>query len=161
MERAADILDGFFRRSNISGGRAHVAFYRSWEEIVGQDLASHTNLTEIRNNAVCIEIDHPAWMQMLQLRQAAILARIQKRFASLEVHSLQMRLVEKLGNRPPAAGPDSEVSPPLPARTPAPAPSGSEHEALERIESASLRATLRRLRAVIPDDHATRKDQDQ
>ncbi|TVR35101.1 MAG: DUF721 domain-containing protein [Spirochaetaceae bacterium] len=170
MERAGEILDSFFRRNNISGGRNYVAFYRSWEQIVGQDLASHTNLTEIRNNAVCVEVDHPAWMQMVQLRQADILKAIQTRFPALQVRSLQLRLVESLGvpaavapaapaaaeavdviAQPPleraggAAAPSSSSSPP-----PSP-PSADEQQALQRIQSDALRSSLQRLRDAIRD----------
>ncbi len=161
MERAGEVLDSFFRRNNISGGRNYVAFYRSWEQIVGQDLASHTNLTEIRNNAVCVEVDHPAWMQMVQLRQDAILKAIQTRFPALEVRSLQLRLVETLGV--PAA-----ISPAAPAASdaaaqpgveragggaapPAPPPSADEQQALQRIQSEALRSSLQRLRKAIRD----------
>ena len=151
MERAGEILDSFFRRNNISGGRNYVAFYRSWEQIVGQDLASHTNLTEIRNNAVCVEVDHPAWMQMVQLRQADILKAIQTRFPALEVRSLQLRLVESLGS-PAAIAAAAPAQPPVEraASPPAP-PSADEQQALERIQSEGLRSSLQRLRDAIRD----------
>lgn len=160
MEKAGDILDSFFRRTNISGGGNYVAFYRSWEQIVGLDIASHTNLSEIRNNTVCVEVDHPAWMQMVQMRQDNILRTIQKRFPTLEVKSLQLRLVESLGLpvrsvSPPAAGKPrpqaqtgAETQPRLP---PAAASPLSENQSIDRIESDSLRASLRRLRAAISD----------
>ena len=155
MERAGEILDSFFRRNNISGGRNYVAFYRSWEQIVGQDLASHTNLTEIRNNAVCVEVDHPAWMQMVQMRQADILKAIQTRFATLDVRSLQLRLVESLGS-PAAIAPAAPAAQPRAdhaaraASPPAP-PSADEQQALERIQSEGLRSSLQRLRNAIRD----------
>lgn len=108
-QRAGEILETFFRRNNIAGGEEHVAFYRNWEEIVGFDLATHTSVTDIRNNALLVEVDHPAWMQMVQLRQNQILATVQRRFPKLGVKSLNLRLVERLGTpvatpQVPAAG---------------------------------------------------------
>lgn len=174
-ERAGDILDGYFRRHSISGGEAYVAFYRSWEQIVGQDIASHTNLTEIRNHALCVEVDHPAWMQQVHLRQARILKSVQQRFPSLEIRSLHLRLVEKLGAAPAsplphvseksqsAGQPHGEKRPPQPdpagdqsddpAPKPPPPPSSDgdrpddlTDQAIESIESPVLRASLKRLR---------------
>ena len=109
-ERAGDILDTFFRRHNISGGKDHVSFYRSWEQIVGFDIASHTSVTDIRYSALLVEVDHPAWMQMVQLRRKQILATVQNRFPRLGVKSLNLRLVERLAApiaAPPVAGPDA------------------------------------------------------
>ena len=156
MERASDILESFFRRTNIAGGEQHVAFYRSWEEIVGPDLASHISVTDIRNHALCIEVDHPAWMQQVQLRQARILKTVQTRFPKLAVTTLHILLVEKLGAPvaptvvPPTSGsaPSSGSARTVPLE-PAPPPSRDEAEALARIDEPRLRDTLARLREAI------------
>ena len=127
-ERAGDILDSYFRRNSISGAETYVAFHRSWEQIVGQDIASHTNLTEIRNHALCVEVDHPAWMQQVQLRQARILKAVQQRFPSLEIRTLHLRLVEKLGQLGSA---------PAPAAAPAAAPASAEPANADPAQAAT------------------------
>jgi hypothetical protein len=66
---------------------------------------------------VTVEVDHPGWIQLLQFRQARLLAEIQERFPALEVRALQFRLARKGGAVPsgepglpgarPEAGPES------------------------------------------------------
>ncbi len=80
-----------------------VPFVRSWPEIVGRDLAAHSQVRDIRHGALILGVDHPAWMQRLHMDQDRILAQVQKRFPSLNVRFLQMIIVERLDS--PWAGP--------------------------------------------------------
>ena len=160
-QRAGEILETFFRRNNIAGGEEHVAFYRNWEEIVGFDLATHTSVTDIRNTALVVEVDHPAWMQMVQLRQKQILATVQRRFPKLGVKSLNLRLVERLGTPvvPPPAPSREDPPPRAVARTqksaaadePSATDRGETPETPEKPEGDRLRTALDRLGRAISE----------
>jgi len=190
MKHAGDILEAFFRMNNISGGEEYVAFFRSWQNIVGVDLASHTRVADIKNHALVVEVDHPGWMQMLHMKKDRILRDIKKRFPQLGVTTVHMKLVQELSTRVPSesAAPASEKAQenhssgqPRPAGTtdsrgsggssdneaggspssgapeessagaPKPPPSGSDREALEKIEDESFREKLERLRKSIAE----------
>jgi len=178
MKHAGDILEAFFRMNNISGGEEYVAFFRSWQNIVGVDLASHTRVADIKNNALVVEVDHPGWMQMLHMKKDRILRDIKKRFPQLGITTLHMKLVQELSTRVPSdsAAPASEKaaggagsgtsrttaphpgsptggeSPEDPAAAPPqPPPSASDREALKKIEDESFREKLERLRKSIAE----------
>lgn len=110
MERAGDLLKRFFEYHNLgSEGQKYVSFFSSWNRIAGRDLAAHSQIADIRHNAAVIEVDHPAWMQMLQMKQKAVLERMQAEFPDLGISSIQMRLVDRpgwTGTANPAAAED-------------------------------------------------------
>jgi hypothetical protein len=161
MERAGDLLNAFFRFHNIAGGDEYVSFFSSWHEIVGTDLAAHTQPIDIRGEALVVEVDHPGWMQMLQLQKDRILQRISAHYNQLGVSNLHMKLVEA-GQ---FSGPDAIQEQAEQERARArqeqasaagqsadstqgsrPEASQDEHEALSRVGSDKLRETLERLR---------------
>jgi hypothetical protein len=94
MKKADEILSAFFRMYNLEDGAEYVSFFESWQEIVGVDLASHSRVADIQNGAAIVEMDHPGWMQMFQMREKKILAAIQRRFPDLGITRLSLRLVD-------------------------------------------------------------------
>lgn len=162
MERAGDLLEAFLRLHNITGGEEYVAFFKSWHRIVGTDIAAHTRVTDIRNGALKVEVDHPGWMQMLQMRKDEIVRKVAAKYPQLEVRNIHMRLVTSFSGPGPGAG----AAPERAARQEGDAgrpgadetDSGAGHEAppsredsrnareaLGRIEDEGLRDTLSRL----------------
>lgn len=130
MERAGDLLRRFFEYHNLGAeGQKYVTFFSSWSRIAGRDLAAHSQIADIRHNAAIIEVDHPAWMQMLQMRQKSILERMQAESPDLGIGSIQMRLVdrrnwtgtpdavssESLVQDRPSGGGDASVQPETPS----------------------------------------------
>ncbi len=94
MRKAEDVFKAFLSQYNIKKGDTYFSFFSSWKEIAGRDIAAHSRLIDIRHNAAVIEIDHPAWMQMLQMKEKKVLSEMRRRFPSLSIRSLQMRLVD-------------------------------------------------------------------
>ena len=112
MKKADEILSAFFRMYNLEDGAEYVSFFESWQEIVGVDLASHSRVADIQNGAAIVEMDHPGWMQMLQMKEQKFVRAIQKRFPDLGVERLSLRLVDqatwerRAGARKPAGDAD-------------------------------------------------------
>jgi hypothetical protein len=165
MKKADEILSAFFRMYNMEDGAEYVSFFESWQEIVGVDLASHSRVADIHNGAAIVEMDHPGWMQMFQMKEQQILREIQKRFPDLGITRLSLRLVDeatwerRAGPRKPAQGaadpgagadaataPDTSDEPASPAGTTA----GGDGE-VEKIKSPRLRETLSRLKEDLED----------
>ncbi|MFP4373030.1 MAG: DUF721 domain-containing protein [Spirochaetaceae bacterium] len=151
MERAGDLLEAFLRLHNITGGEEYVAFFKSWHRIVGTDIAAHTRVTDIRNGALKVEVDHPGWMQMLQMRKDEIVRKVGVTYPQLEVRNIHMRLVTSFtgaGAGPdPGADADSGNADSGAEQRPAPPRehSSTAREALQRIGDSELRETLTRL----------------
>lgn len=162
MNRAGDLLNAFFRLHNISGGESYVSFFSSWHEIVGTDLAAHTQPIDIRGDALIVEVDHPGWMQLLQLKRDQIVKQVRHRYADLGVTNMHMKLVDagafsgpeaiqrqaERGGSESSAGTNNRTGE---GRTERPR-SKDEKEALSRVPSDKLKDTLERLRRDLQDD---------
>ena len=178
MERAGDLLESFLKLHNISGGEEYVAFFKSWHRIVGTDIASHTRVTDIKNGALKVEVDHPGWMQKLQMKKEQVLQRVASQYPQLEIRTLHLRLVSSVntsssesssgGSSQHPAGatePSDErrrrESSPETTHTDASRGQAAEHEvsknakqALNRIEDDNLKSTLSRLYEDLKDNDA-------
>ena len=92
IQKAGDVLKDLFNHLNFKEGQAYVSFFSDWLDLVGVDLACHVRPIDIRRKALVLEVDHPGWMQMFQLKQKRILHRIQKKHPSLEITAVHFRL---------------------------------------------------------------------
>jgi hypothetical protein len=92
IKSASEILSAFFDRDLVKQGEYYALFDRSWKNIAGARLASHSRPTEIRHGVLFVETEHQGWMQLLQLQQDRMLDEIQRRFPDLGVRSLAFRL---------------------------------------------------------------------
>ena len=93
---------------------------RCGDAILGGDLAGRARLRDIDRGRLLVEVDHPAWMQLVQMRQRQILRRVQRRFPELEITRLHL----VVSRAAPEA--DSRAAPaPPPAAPPGSAPGGA------------------------------------
>ncbi len=103
---AKDLIARFIDSIGIRDEKGIVPFVRSWPEIVGPDLAAHSQVLDIRNGAVLVGLDHPAWLQRMHMERRRIVRQVQRRFPSLEIRYLHMTIVDVLD---PAVTMRSEV----------------------------------------------------
>ena len=92
MEKAGDILKLFLDKKQLDAAKSYSSFFRSWENIVGENIAAHSEVKDIRNHTVLIEVDHPGWIQMIQINYQRILKAIQIRYPELNVKKIHLRL---------------------------------------------------------------------
>ena len=170
MKRAGNLLSAFFERNNIQDTQGYVDFFQSWQQIVGVDLAAHSDAVDIRNHALVVEVDHPGWMQKLHMQRERILETLQKRYPNLEIRNIHFSLVEE---RRKPGGEERERATfqhPDPAEPSAqerkrelqeaPKPSANEREALKNIESDRLRDRLESLSRLVHEREEDEKQQD-
>ena len=190
MKRAGKLLSAFFERNNIQDTRGYVDFFQSWQQIVGVDLAAHSDAVDIRNHALVVEVDHPGWMQKLHMQRERILKTLQQRYPNLDIRNIHFTLVEEgsLGaaeqrTGPRSSGSDTTAPTGVPETTeratfqhpdPAepspeerereqqeePKPSKNEKDALKKIGSEQLRERLESLGRHIHEREDQQADQD-
>jgi hypothetical protein len=98
-KKAGDLLKAFFDFERYDpGGRIH-SVYQNWQNIVGEKLAAHSRIIDISSGIIHISVDHPGWIQLLQIKQAIILENIGKRFPELDLHGLAFRIASA-GDKP-------------------------------------------------------------
>ena len=117
MYRAGDLLNEVLARAGFDAHAPEARIYRVWDDILGHDLAGRARLRDIDRGRLLVEVDHPAWMQLVQMRQRQILRRVARRFPALGITRMHL-LVSRV---PPAAKPAAP-----PAREPRPDGAGAE-----------------------------------
>jgi len=157
MDKAGDILKSFLSFYHLDRGEAYVSFFSRWREIVGDDLASHARTVDIKKGALVVEVDHPGWMQLLQIKQAEILKTIERRYPDLRIRYIHMRLVKEGSGffSDPAIEEESEseASPSAP-ETAAPA---ARTEDIENIQDEELKKILLKLGRSIEEKNRKRR----
>ena len=90
MYRAADLLKEVLARAGVDPQAPQALIYRLWDELLGADLAGSAWLRDIRRGRLEVEVDHPARLQLVRLRQREILQRVRRRFPELAVTGLHV-----------------------------------------------------------------------
>lgn len=65
-----------------------VAVVHAWSDVVGAKLAAHSDVVDMRNGALYVAVDHPAWLQLMQMRSEGIRKRLAQRFPELALREL-------------------------------------------------------------------------
>jgi predicted nucleic acid-binding Zn ribbon protein len=133
LKKAADILHVILKDKEADRARNWSSFFRGWKAIAGEDLAAHSSVRDVKQGAVLVDVDHPGWMQMLQLKKAGILKDIKKHYPELEIRDVRCFLKSD-----PTAVPGSNVTG-KPTQKPEPDENTEEYqefkELLERLRN--------------------------
>lgn len=62
-----------------------------WDKIVGNQIAARARPLRLRKGVMEIAVDHPVWMQQLQMMKLQILTKIQKQFPKAGITDLYLR----------------------------------------------------------------------
>ncbi len=108
LKRLGDFLSQLFP-SQSEEIQKWVPLHSRWHQIVGEGLDCHSRAREVIRGMLLVDVDHPAWMNLFQMRQEIILQKLQKGFPSLNIKSLRLRLVSDL--RQPTVEPSVEEAP--------------------------------------------------
>lgn len=92
IKTAREVLSAFFDEEKLRRGGRYAEFFASWKFLVGEQLAAHSHIADINNGVLLIEAEHPGWIQLLQLRQTAILDGIATRFPEFNLRSIAFKL---------------------------------------------------------------------
>ena len=60
-----------------------------WSEIVGETIAPHTSVVEIRDHILIVQCDSTAWATELRRMRAEILSRIMSEFSRADIEDLR------------------------------------------------------------------------
>lgn len=106
VKKAADILSRFFDETTLHAAAQFETVRSTWKQIVGLRLADHSRPKSVLRHTLLIAADHAGWIQLLQMNQARILARIAKYYPELEITSLAFTAEDPKGwEERPSVGP--------------------------------------------------------
>ena len=90
MYRASDLLTEVLARAGFDPQAPQAMIYRLWDELLGPELAGSARLRDIRHGRLELEVDHPARLQLVRMRQREIVRRVRRRFPELAVTRLHV-----------------------------------------------------------------------
>jgi predicted nucleic acid-binding Zn ribbon protein len=97
MKRVGELLKDLLREKGWLGGNPYEPLFLGWKGLVGEALAAHSRLVDVQNGILLVEVDHPGWLQMLQLRKAVLLDSARRAAPLANVEGIRVRL--STGNR--------------------------------------------------------------
>ena len=103
MKKAGDILADILGGIHFEG-EAFVSFFNSWEKIAGTDISNHSHLSDLKNGILYVEVDHPGWMQLIQLKKREILKKTRTMYPQLEIKDIRIFLVKDRKKLPSNGG---------------------------------------------------------
>jgi hypothetical protein len=94
MKRADEILNTFLRKKGIKLA-AGSSFFDTWEEIAGEKIASQSEIRDIKNNTLIVEVYHPGCSQLLNMQQKVLLKKIHRLYPELGIEKIHPVLAKK------------------------------------------------------------------
>jgi predicted nucleic acid-binding Zn ribbon protein len=92
VKKVGDLLKEYLREKGWLGGNPYYPLFREWQAIAGEGLSRHTRLVDVQKGILLVEVDHPGWLQMLQLRQAALLEAARRLAPQAAVEGIKARV---------------------------------------------------------------------
>ena len=92
MKKIGDVLRDYLKEMGWLAGNPYDPLFQHWKEIAGEALALHSRLIDVQNGMLLVEVDHPGWLQMLQLRKSAVLEAARRAAPAASLVGIRMRL---------------------------------------------------------------------
>jgi predicted nucleic acid-binding Zn ribbon protein len=92
MRKAGDVLRDFLKERGWPTEDPYAPLFRGWEEIAGSELGSRSRVVEVEDGVIVVEVDHPGWLQMLQLRKRSLLQAARGAVPGGRIEDLRGRL---------------------------------------------------------------------
>ena len=92
MRKAGDVLRDLLKERGWPTEDPYAPLFRGWEDIAGPELGPRSRVVEVEDGVVVIEVDHPGWLQMLQLRKRSLLEASRKAVPAGRIEDLRGRM---------------------------------------------------------------------
>jgi len=92
VKKVGDLLRDYLREKGWLEGNPYEPLFTRWQEIAGEAMAPHARLVDVRIGILIVVVDHPGWLQMLRLRQDALLEAARKVVPLASVAGIRVRL---------------------------------------------------------------------
>jgi len=92
MKSVGELLREYLRERGWLKANPYEPLFRDWSDIVGRSLGNHVRLVDVLEGILLVEVDHPGWLQMVQLRKQAILEGAKARAPDAMIQGLRARI---------------------------------------------------------------------
>ena len=91
MRKIGDILKEYLAQKGWLGGNPYSPLFLDWKAIVGETLADHCRIADVRDGILLLEVDHPGWVQMIQLKKPSLLASARNAAPRARIEDIKVR----------------------------------------------------------------------
>lgn len=91
----SELLNILLAKLKCDPQSAQGSLVRQWIDIVGQDLAVHSKVVDLKGPTLYVQADHSTWAQILTLRRGSILQAITKHYPELGLKKIVVITREK------------------------------------------------------------------
>lgn len=93
MKKASDLVNAMMDALiQNEQQREAVSLFSAWTKIAGVNEGSHSKIEEIEGGIVWVKVDHPGWLQKLEMKRSIILKKLQKNYPELSIRTIRFRL---------------------------------------------------------------------
>lgn len=92
-KKVSELMKSFFNEFDCNKIQQVNSFIKTWNEIVGEKIASHSAVIDVDRGNVIIEVDHPGWSQQILFKKKQILYGLAQNYPDLKIKNLVMRIV--------------------------------------------------------------------
>ena len=85
------LVESLFNQRGLDEKRREYQAWLVWEEVVGPQVAARAKPVRIRDGVLEVRVDHPVWMQQLQLLKPKILAKLNAQLGENVIRDLFLR----------------------------------------------------------------------
>lgn len=82
-----------------------------WDKLVGEQIARRARPLRLRQNVLEVQVDHPVWMQQLQMLKPKILEKLQQKIPNAGITDIYLRKSSTALHRPTESAPQSGPPP--------------------------------------------------
>ncbi|MCD6527419.1 MAG: DUF721 domain-containing protein [Desulfuromonas sp.] len=91
IKTTRSLIEGLFTHLGIADKIGQHRAWLVWKECVGSQIAAHATPIRIRDNILEVRVDHPVWMQQLQLLKPQLLKKLNAELADAPLNDLFFR----------------------------------------------------------------------
>lgn len=114
-----------------------------WDKLVGEQIARRARPLRFRQGVLEVQVDHPVWMQQLQMLKPQILAKLHQQLPDADITDIYLR------KAPNPTGPKQPPAKPEPPKWQQAQLTEEEQQQIDRqletIDNQELRDEMRRL----------------
>ncbi len=97
MKRIGELLKEYLAQKGWLQGDPYSPLFTDWRTIAGEALADHCRIADVRDGALLLEVDHPGWIQMVQLKKPSLLSAARRAAPQARIDDIRVRFVPGAG----------------------------------------------------------------
>ena len=90
MKKAGDLVQQIL--ANVTDNAKYLGVFNKWKDLAGRDIAAHAKIRDIEQEYLLVDVDHPGWMQRLQMKEKTILKQIHLHYPDLHIKGIKLYL---------------------------------------------------------------------